>query len=277
MQEALVVGKQEEEAPPDDPCADVDKFLKEGLSRSIRRGPEKQLVVNQEAAFRAILSGALAAIGSVSPVLAGLRGFLGLDQQSKLADIVQKEKEKEEEPEKDVDTIDKLKAALKTLFDQKAQGKLIFVFVDDLDRCLPDVALDLLEAIKIFFFQENVPCIFLVAADKALIGQGLRLRYKDLFEQGDTTKTEELLTRKGNEYFEKIVQFGVSVPQRTPEQVHKFITAQYPKWASTTDIITAAIGNNPRRLKQYCDVLSFAYEASHRAGDAFDRKGADDR
>lgn len=266
MKDSLVVWRQPEPPPPDDPCADLEAALNDGLRRSISRRADKQLEVNQEAAFRAILNTALSAIGSVSPLLAGLRGFLGLNQDINLSEIVQEQKN--EEAQEDLDSIQKLKDALTRLFEVQARDKLVFVLVDDLDRCLPDVALDLLEAIKIFF--EDVECIFLVAADKNLIGQGLRLRYKDLFDQGDPQKTEELLTRKGDEYFEKIVQFGVRVPPRTPKQVHKFVSAQYPKWMPATDIITSAVGNNPRRLKQYCNLLSFTYGASHRSGDGLE-------
>ena len=268
-QDLFVFWRQPEVPPASDPCADLEMALNEGLRRSISRRSDKQVEINQEAAFRAILNGALTAISSASPLLAGLRGFLGLNQEIKLSEIVQEQKN--EAAQQDLDSIQKLKDALKRLFAEQAKDKTVFVFVDDLDRCLPDVALDLLEAIKIFF--EDVQCIFLVAADKTLIGQGLRLRFKDLFDQGDPLRTEELLTRKGDEYFEKVVQFGVRVPSRTPRQVHNFISAQYPKWMSATDIITAAIGNNPRRLKQYCNILSFSYEAGHRSGDALDESG----
>lgn len=264
--DALVFWKQPEPPQSEDICDDLGVSLNEGLSRSISRRSDKQMEINQEAAFMAILNSALAAIGSISPLLAGLRGFLGLNQEIKLSEILQEQKS--ETTQDNLDSIQKLKDALKRLFEERAKDKMVFVFVDDLDRCLPDVALDLLEAIKIFF--ADVQCIFLVAADKNLIGQGLRLRYKDLFDQGDPKKTEELLTRKGDEYFEKVVQFGVRVPPRTPKQVHKFISAQYPKWLPATDIIATAIGNNPRRLKQYCNILSFSYEASHRSSGLLD-------
>src|SRR4030095_33925 len=101
---------------------------------------------------------------------------LGLNQEIKLSEIVQENKN--EDAQEDLDSIQKLKDALKTLFGVRAKDKLVFVLVDDLDRCLPDVALDLLEAIKIFF--EEVDFIFIVAADENLIGQGLKMRLKEL-------------------------------------------------------------------------------------------------
>ncbi len=262
-QDAVVFWKQPEPPQPLDACSDLELSLNQGLSRSISRRSDKQMEINQEAAFMAILNSALAAVGSISPLVAGLRRFLGLDKEIKLAEIIQQQKS---DANKEIlNSIQDLKNALKKLFEEKARDKPVYVFVDDLDRCLPDVALDLLEAIKIFF--ADVSCIFLIAADENLIGQGLRLRYRDLFEQGDPKKVEELLTQKGREYFEKVIQFGVRVPPKTPTQTHHFISAQYPRWMPATDIIQAAVGNNPRRLKQYCGVLSFAYEVSQESND----------
>src|SRR5262249_50704756 len=143
---------------------------------------------------------------------------------------------------------------------EKADGKRICVFIDDLDRCMPDAALDLLEAIKIFL--DDAPCIFLVAADQDLIGQGLRLRFKSLLESDTGSEVQALFARKGQEYFEKIVQLGIRVPQPTPEQTHRFISAQFPEWLPATDIIRTAIGDNPRRLKQYCNLLRYQYLAA---------------
>jgi predicted KAP-like P-loop ATPase len=257
-QDAVVFWKQPESPQPHDTCADLDQSLNQGLSRSISRRSDAQVGINQEAAFMAILNSVLAAVGSISPLVAGLRSFLGLDKEVKLAEIIRQQKS--DVKQETLDSIQKLKDSLKKLFTEKAKDKQVYVFVDDLDRCLPDVALDLLEAIKIFFADVN--CIFLIAADENLIGQGLRLRYRDLFEQGDPKKVEELLTQKGREYFEKVIQFGVRVPPRTPTQTHHFISAQYPRWMPATDIIQVAVGNNPRRLKQYCSVLSFVYEVS---------------
>src|SRR5215213_8096410 len=111
---------------------------------------------------------------------------------------------------------------------------------------------------KIFF--DKIPCIFIVAADENLIGQGLRLRFKELLDARDENKMEQLVAQKGKEYFEKIIQFPIRVPPRTTDQGHGFISAQFPQWAPATDIIQAALGINPRRLIQYCNLLSYKYE-----------------
>jgi hypothetical protein len=51
------------------------------------------------------------------------------------------------------------------------------VFVDDLDRCLPDQAVEVLEAVKLFL---DVPgCVFVLGVDREVIEQGIRVRYAD--------------------------------------------------------------------------------------------------
>jgi hypothetical protein len=70
-------------------------------------------------------------------------------------------------------------------------GRLV-VFVDDLDRCLPENAIQVLEAIKLYLDRTNVT--FVIGAERAVIEQGIRERYKD----------NPRLSAK--EYLEKIVQ-----------------------------------------------------------------------
>ena len=65
--------------------------------------------------------------------------------------------------------------------------------------------------------------------------------------------------RAGEQYLEKFIQLAVRVPPRTTEQTHSFISAQFPRWMPTTDVISTAIGNNPRRLKQYTNLLSLTH------------------
>ena len=49
-------------------------------------------------------------------------------------------------------------------------GRLV-VFIDDLDRCIPEKAIDILETIKLFL---NVPqTVFLIGTDKKVIENGI--------------------------------------------------------------------------------------------------------
>ena len=47
------------------------------------------------------------------------------------------------------------------------------------------------------------------------------------------------------------------------KHIHRFVTAQFPRWIPATDLIQSAIGENPRRLKRYCNLLSYKYSVEH--------------
>jgi len=69
-------------------------------------------------------------------------------------------------------------------------GRLV-VFIDDLDRCLPENALTVLESLKLYLDKSN--CVFFVGLDKRVIEQAVRHRYQDII--GVT----------GKEYIEKMI------------------------------------------------------------------------
>lgn len=54
-------------------------------------------------------------------------------------------------------------------------SKRVYVLVDDLDRCLPDTALEIFEAIKLIL--DAAECAYVVAVDRAVIRRGPELRY----------------------------------------------------------------------------------------------------
>jgi hypothetical protein len=255
---ALPLYQPEEPEVVEDPCEKLRSSLDKSFSHSISRQADNQMRINQEAALSAVLGGVMAALSTVSPLVAGLSRLFKAPPQLSYSELFQEQKS--ETVGQSVKSVQELQRDFKELFSKISANKRVYVFIDDLDRCLPNVALDLLEAIRNFL--QDLNCVFIIAADENLIGQGLRLRYKDLFESGDPRRTEAYLNQKGQEFFEKIIQFGVRVPARTQEQTHHFIAAQFPQWMPATDIIQTAIGDNPRRLKQYCNLLTFKYDVS---------------
>ncbi|WP_293367071.1 P-loop NTPase fold protein [Microcoleus sp. CAWBG50] len=56
-------------------------------------------------------------------------------------------------------------------------GRLV-IFIDDLDRCLPENALTVLESLKLYL--DNANCVFFIGLDKRVIEQAVKQRYKDL-------------------------------------------------------------------------------------------------
>ncbi len=91
------------------------------------------------------------------------------------------------------------------------------IFIDDLDRCLPEKAVQTLELIKTIFNAESFA--FVLALDDEVIERGIGHRYKDY----------ELLNKKpsmpitGFEYLEKIVHLPFKLPALTRAQASAFV------------------------------------------------------
>jgi hypothetical protein len=248
---------------PPDPFAEYRTLvarLDSTLYGGIGKDSELRTQINQEEVITAAAKAVTAALGSFSPLVAGLRNLLGLGEPIKFSSLLQKDKN--EATRDRIQSIGEFQRALVELFEKKAANKRVCVFIDDLDRSMPDVALDLLEAIKALL--EGVRCVFIVAADQQLIGQGLKARFRDLLASGDREQVEAFYNKKGREYFEKIIQLGVPVPEPTPEQAHRFISAHFPQWMPVSDLVEAAIGTNPRRLKQYCSLLNYRFRVAQK-------------
>lgn len=79
----------------------------------------------------------------------------------------------------------------------------LVVLVDDLDRCLPDTAIETLEAIRLFIFTNKTA--FVVAADEAMIEYAVRKHFPDLAESG----IQQQYTRN---YLEKLIQVPFRIP-----------------------------------------------------------------
>lgn len=89
----------------------------------------------------------------------------------------------------------------------------IYVFVDDLDRCLPETVVDTFEAIRLFLHAPNTA--YVVAADPTIVRAAISSRYAELgIKSGDV----------GTDYLEKIWQFTVSVPPLATPEVETYVS-----------------------------------------------------
>lgn len=120
-------------------------------------------------------------------------------------------------------------------------GKMV-IFIDDLDRLNPDVAVELLEIMKLFMDVKQ--CIFVLAVDYDVVVQGVRKKFGN-----------DVSIKKCKSFFDKIIQ----VPFRMPVESYKLdkmigvmlkdiIDKKY------CDIIAEftkkLIGENPRTIKR---------------------------
>lgn len=88
-----------------------------------------------------------------------------------------------EEQSKTAIHVDEFKVAVsKRLTDASKKYKLekpAFIFIDELDRCRPTYAIELLERVKHFFELED--CIFIVASDSTQLAHSIRAVYGEKF------------------------------------------------------------------------------------------------
>ena len=239
------------EPPP--PLSDYEKFVKElddtDYGRISKRTPDKD--INQEAMMTAVVNGALTVLGTLSPLVSGLRGLFG-----SRSDLKERSAQSEDNSTEAVEALPRFRKIFSDMLAVTTEkGEAVYVFIDDLDRAQPDVALDIMESIRIAL--SEVDCVFIIAVDETLISQGLRLRYRELFAEERRAGVHDALGNKGQEYLEKIIQFRTRVPPRTAEQTKRLIAAEFPHWTPAGDIIQTIANNNPRRIKQYCQRLSF--------------------
>ena len=223
----------------------VQKLERYDYGKISKRTPAATL--DQEAVMSGIVSAALSVLGTVSPLAAGIRSIFNWGPNTNA------EQPAEAEGESDVDELEalpKFQEIFREMLDKAGEDR-VYVFIDDLDRAQPDVALDIMESIRIALSKVN--CVYILAVDARLIEQGLRLRYRELFAK----ESDQAINSKGQEYLEKIIQFSTRVPPRTAEQTQRLIAAEFPHWTPAGDIIQTIIGNNPRRVKQYCQRLTF--------------------
>lgn len=94
------------------------------------------------------------------------------------------------------------------------RSKLI-IFVDDLDRCEPPRAADVVEAINLFLDAEG--CIFVVGMDSDTVAMSIEVKYKDLFARLQAENAG--IVSLGRAFLEKIVQIPFTVPRPTPDQI----------------------------------------------------------
>lgn len=86
---------------------------------------------------------------------------------------------------------------------KEADVTQLVVLIDDLDRCLPDIAIETLEAIRLFVFTSRTA--FVVAADEPMIEYSVRKHFPDL---PDSTGPSGY----ARNYLEKLIQVPFRIP-----------------------------------------------------------------
>jgi predicted KAP-like P-loop ATPase len=109
-------------------------------------------------------------------------------------------------------------AAFRKAFDDllsQAGIDQLVVLIDDLDRCLPDTAIETLEAVRLFVFTSRTA--FVVAADEAMIEYAVRKHFPDL---PDTTGPQTY----ARNYLEKLIQIPFRIPALGETETRIYVT-----------------------------------------------------
>lgn len=98
---------------------------------------------------------------------------------------------------------------------EEAKIDQLVVLVDDLDRCLPETAIETLEAIRLFVFTARTA--FVVAADEAMIEYSVRKHFPDL---PDSTGPQTY----ARNYLEKLIQVPFRIPALGQSETRIYVT-----------------------------------------------------
>jgi hypothetical protein len=136
---------------------------------------------------------------------------------------------------------------------EKEGVERFIIFIDDIDRLVPERAVDLLEAMKVFLDLEA--CVFVLACDYQVVSRGLRAKFG-----ADSTDL------KGKHFFDKIIQLPFSMPVGQIE-ISRYLSERLRSCGvhlSTDDtrqlslyesLLAHSVGFNPRSLKRLTNCL----------------------
>lgn len=89
---------------------------------------------------------------------------------------------------------------------EDASIEKLIVLIDDLDRCLPDVAINTLEAVRLFMFTEKTA--FVIAADEGMIRYAVKKHFPDAIDENKFNTGDAF----ANKYLEKLIQVPFRIP-----------------------------------------------------------------
>jgi hypothetical protein len=128
-----------------------------------------------------------------------------------------------------------------------ASGKPLLVCVDDLDRCLPDHQIAMLEAIH-FLTSAGANCAFLVAIDPLLVQQAAFAHYR----------TDALDI---NQYLDKLFELRVNLTALREAQIAHLVAAEFD--STVAALLRDGLGADPARVQAAFGEVFFALELAN--------------
>ena len=152
------------------------------------------------------------------------------------------------------DGLKKIKQQMKAIRKSEGNDYRVIIFVDDLDRCSPKKALEVLESIKLFLSMDGF--IFVVGLSHKTVTQLITQAYK-------------ATGVKGEDYIKKIIQIPIKIPTWSQENIVDLIEnkikqnlhEEYTNFlCENSNMIAKIVENNPRQLKRFVNNVIIAFE-----------------
>lgn len=138
--------------------------------------------------------------------------------------------------------------------DYVGEQAYLTVFIDDLDRCLPENAIEVMEALKLYL--DKARCVFVVGVEPGVIEEAIRRRY------GDNPSLS------ATQYLEKIIQIPFALPRIRTELVLALagpladrVFPRIDDEAARTEmarLVRYGMSRNPRRVKRFANSFMIA-------------------
>jgi hypothetical protein len=166
--------------------------------------------------------------------------------------------------------------ALRDAFEEFAgpgSQRRIVVFIDDLDRCLPGSALQVLESMKLFFDLDGF--VFVVGLDRKVVEHVVDSKYYS--EQNSEAAARRETRVLGEDYIKKIFQVPYTLAPVGVGQLEDFLKAVYQEAAlpdaqrtEFRDVVGPHLpflvrdgSVNPREVKRYLNAYTITTKINH--------------
>ena len=105
--------------------------------------------------------------------------------------------------------INRFEDTFSELINEYCGDENLVIFIDDLDRCVPENAITVLESLKLYL--DKSKCVFVLGLEKEIVEKGIHFRYK------------QEIDFSGKDYLEKIIQLPFLIPGVKGQDIMKFI------------------------------------------------------
>lgn len=139
----------------------------------------------------------------------------------------------------------------------ETKGALV-IFIDDLDRCLPEKVVQVLEAVKLFLDKDG--CVFVLGADTDIVQEAVVKHYDDAGVKGENV----------GDYTEKLIQLRFALPPIPEDDMNAYVKGQVEDKALVEHwkIITYGAEANPRKVKTFLNDLRLRWAMWQNTGQA---------